>query len=349
MNACPACISESVQRALTLTDNGANSFENYGKDLASLTDQLRSLHSDFESRLTEITSTLTTEEASETFGAYCRHDEHFPTRIAEHHPEVAVIYVCGNLATFEALNEKETLALVGARRASAYGREVAYSFANDAASRGVIVITGMALGVDGAANRGALQGSGETIAFLAGPPTQAYPRSHRLLYEQITQKGCAISIMPPGLQETRAAFQLRSTLIGTLAAGSVFVEGSENSGAMFTLNEARRAGNMVGAVPGPITGPLSSGPNNLIAGDARVICSSDDLFDYDTTEPATRHRGELPDTDRSVLAALNDGHDTPRQLATQLPDLAPRDISAALGRLELLGYIVRADDAYRLN
>jgi DNA processing protein len=320
-------------------------------------DELRRDHPEIDESLARATDELLS-DAHDRDGLWtvCRHEPEFPERLrlfADVSDVPAVLYGVGRKELFDDLTDDNGLAIVGARRASAYGREVAYSLANEAAAAGMIIVSGMALGVDGAAHRGALQGGGRTIAVLAGAPELAYPRSHRLLHEQIRAAGCVISENPPGSQAQRWAFVARNRVIAGLAAMTVFVEGSEQSGAMHTVNFAEELGAGVGAVPGPITGPLSTGPNKLLSDPGvSVIRGVSDVLDslamsFDAPMLPGLGDDAVDQLGREILELISAGDRTPRELSQSLPDSSPREISRALGQLELLGMVEReASGAY---
>lgn len=278
----------------------------------------------------------------------CRHDSEFPpglTAFTRPADVPHVLYGVGDRNQLERLADRGGIAVVGARRATAYGREVAYSLSRDAAGLGLSVVSGMALGIDGAAHRGVLQGGGSTIAVLAGGPDVAYPRSHRLLHEQILGSGCVISENPPGFEARRWGFVARNRIIAGLVRMVVFVEGSENSGARHTVEFATELGAEVGVVPGPVTSPLSAGPNELL-GDEGVwtIRGIDDVAEIlmlerfaGVAEPPT---GGDSLADR-LLELIGAGARTPRELAESLSDQTPREISRSLGQLELNGRLRR--------
>jgi DNA processing protein len=289
-------------------------------------------------------------QAGPSVWAVCRHEPEYPQRLttfAQPSDVPAVLYGVGRKALFDELETRNGVAIVGARRASAYGREVAYSLANEASSLGMIVSSGLALGVDGAAHRGALQGGGRTIAVLAGGPETAYPRSHRLLYEQLIEAGCVISENPPGSQARRWAFVARNRIIAGLAALTVFVEGSEDSGAMHTIKFAEELGTCIGAVPGPVTAPMSAGPNELLSGAGVTLVRGirDVINELELEFDAPQLPGFAGDDAGPIGPAILDliaaGERTPRALAQSLPDYSPREISQALGQLELRGHVVR--------
>lgn len=281
--------------------------------------------------------------------AICRHDDAYPMALTAFERESDIPHVIfgrGDQAVLGEAAAGRAIALVGARRASAYGREVAYQLACEAAASGLTVVSGMALGIDGAAHRGALQGGGPTIAVLAGGPDRAYPRSHRLLYDQIVERGCVISENPPGSEARRWAFVARNRIIAALSELTVWVEGSESSGARHTVEFADQLGRLVGVVPGPVTSPMSAGPNRRL-GDAGVIpvLGIDDLLESLDLAflPRARTRRDVdhdPET-QTLLELVASGHRTPRSLSEQLSGSSPREISQQLGLLELSGILLR--------
>jgi DNA processing protein len=357
MSACVACLRASILRSESLTfaerryASTVKASRLLRLDPEEMLEELRRDHPAIDDSLARTTDQLL-DEASARDGLWtvCRHDPEFPERLRrfEEPSDVpSVIYGIGEKQRFDELTDTNGLAIVGARRASAYGREVAYSLANEASAAGMIVVSGMALGVDGAAHRGALQGGGRTIAVLAGGPEVAYPRSHRLLHEQIRASGCVISENPPGAQAQRWAFVARNRLIAGLGAMTVFVEGSEDSGAMHTVRFAEELGAGVGAVPGPVTGALSAGPNRLLGAEGvTVVCAISDVLDELAITPDAPR---LPGFDREgidglaemILELISAGDRTPRELAKSLPARAAREISRSLGQLELLGMVER--------
>lgn len=287
------------------------------------------------------------EAAGHELWTLCRHSAGFPDRLTEFQRESDVPHVLFGFGRRELLAPTTaSLAIVGARRASAYGREVAYSLANDAAARGIEVVSGMALGIDGAAHRGALQAGGATVAVLAGGPDTPYPRSHRLLYEQILESGCVVSENPPGVEARRWAFVARNRIIAGISSMTVWVEGAESSGARHTFEFADALDLPVGAVPGPVNSPMSAGPNaRLGAEGVRTIRGIDDVVEELAIEIAPPR---LPGIDRAgsglaeqLLDHIAAGERTPRELAAALPHRSQREISQALGTLELAGVIVR--------
>lgn len=279
----------------------------------------------------------------------CRHNPDFPSALGNFPRESDVplaIFGLGHRELLTSAADRGAIALVGARRASSYGREVAYSLAGEASARGLTVVSGMALGVDGAAHRGALRSGGSTIAVLAGGPDRPYPRSHRLLYEQILEEGCVISENPPGVEARRWAFVARNRIIAGISSMTVWVEGTESSGARHTFDFAEELSLPLGVVPGPVNSPMSAGPNSRLGGEGVVaVRGIDDIITELQLEPAAMPLPGLEpandDPASEILGLIAAGERSPRALAHALPGLTPREISQLLGKLELTGAIER--------
>jgi DNA processing protein len=166
---------------------------------------------------------------------------------------------------------------VGSRRATSYGREVARTLAADLASRGLLVVSGLAFGIDACAHHGALDAGGTTAAVLGCGPDTAYPAAHRALWRQVAEHGAVISELPPGSTPWRWTFPARNRIVAGLAAMTVVVEAAARSGSLLTARLAREAGRELGAVPGPVTSRPSGAPNQLLADGAHVVRSAEDV------------------------------------------------------------------------
>lgn len=322
-------------------------------DTEALHRRLAELFPDVEAAMARNMSELI-DSVDESFGGawtICKHEAAYPQRLLALEDAPPVLYGIGSQGPIVELSDgTEGVAIVGARRASAYGREVAYSLAQEASALGLIVVSGMALGVDGAAHRGALQAGGRTIAVLAGGPDVAYPRSHRLLHEQIAAAGCVVSENPPGIQAKRWAFVARNRIIAGLAAISVFVEGSVDSGARHTMDFANQIGTAVGAVPGPVTSPLSAGPNAMLSRDEAVVIRDVadviDVLAIDLERPPSGicSTPAVEGLRADVLELVAAGDDTPRAIAQSLSGADLREVVRALGQLELARLVRRRPD-----
>jgi DNA processing protein len=275
----------------------------------------------------------------------CRCQAGYPSRLGDLGAPPSVLHAAGGLKALLAAAEQDPVAVVGSRRPSAYGIEVARGLGRELASAGVPVVSGLALGIDSAAHAGALEAGGSTIAVLPGPADRPYPRHHRRLYAQILKAGAAVSELPslPGLTMRRWMFPARNRVIAGLSAMTVVVEAAQGSGALLTAAVAANLGRPVGAVPGRVTSRQAAGPNRLLAEGARVIRGAQDVLDavFGAGERTLAQAGRsplAPDQAR-LLEALTDGA-APAQALVQA-GLDAETGMAALASLELEGYVRR--------
>lgn len=273
----------------------------------------------------------------------CRCQEHYPRGLRDLEAPPAVLHVTGGLGRFLELTAHDTVAVVGARRASGYGLEIAQSLGRGLAASGVAVISGMASGADSAAHTGALDGGGLTVAVLPGPCDRPYPPSRRGLFERIREQGAAVSELPPGSEIRRWSFLARNRIIAAMARLTVVVEAGVRSGALVTARVASGLSRPVGAVPGQVTAPLAAGPNGLIAAGAILIRDPQDvldaLFGAGIRSAAVVQRPALDDELAGLLEQLAEGLEPSRAFARA--GLAPDVGLAALAELELCGYVRR--------
>jgi DNA processing protein len=230
--------------------------------------------------------------------------------------------------------------IVGARRATAYGREIARELGRALAAAGMVVVSGLAFGVDGCAHRGALEG-GRTIAVLGCGPDVAYPATHRSLWRRIAETNLVLSELPPGAPPWKWTFPARNRIMAALAGMTVVVEAAARSGSLITADLAADLGRDLGAVPGPITSRASAGPNDLLAGGACVVRDAQDVLDAmlgPGARPAEPVGAAIDPGLATVLAAVDAGEGTCDGVAATL-GLPAGEIAAALARLELLGYV----------
>jgi DNA processing protein len=180
---------------------------------------------------------------------------------------------------------RRSVAIVGARAATAYGSYVAAEFAASVAARGWAVVSGGAFGIDAAAHRGALGADGVTVAVLAGGVDLPYPAAHSELLDAIAAQGVIVSEQPPGRQVTRIRFLVRNRVIAALATGTLVVEAGQRSGTMNTARHARDLRRHLMAVPGPVTSDLSAGCHHIIREwDATLVTSPADVIEVLGTE-----------------------------------------------------------------
>jgi DNA processing protein len=191
-------------------------------------------------------------------------DGTYPALLREIADPPITLYVKGDWA---ACFDSPCVAIVGSRRASTYGQNVATMLARDLASRGVVVVSGLARGIDAAAHRGALEAGGRTVAVLGTGVDEVYPRDHRKLADEIlTKNGAIVSQFPLGTPPLPENFPYRNRIISGLSLGTVLVEAAENSGSLITARLAMEQNREVFAVPGNVTSRNSFGTNYLIKG-----------------------------------------------------------------------------------
>src|SRR3954447_6997467 len=159
---------------------------------------------------------------------------------------------------------RPTVAVVGARACSPYGAQVARMLGREFAAAGLVVVSGLARGVDGEAHRGALEAGGLTVAVLGGGIDRDYPAAHAELARRIRERGLVVSEYEPGVEPAPWRFPARNRIIAGLSAATIVVEARERSGALITADLALEEGRDVLAVPGEITSPLSAGTNALL-------------------------------------------------------------------------------------
>lgn len=210
------------------------------------------------------------------------------------------LYYLGNLPT----ERRTSVAIVGSRKPTAYGKEVTYRLAYELAQRGVVIISGLALGVDAIAHKAALDAGGTTIAVLANGLDRIYPATNQSLAEQIIkQSGAIISEYPEGTEARGYQFLARNRIVSGLSDAIIITEAAGRSGTLNTAAHALDQGKDIYAVPGNITSPLSAGCNGLIQQGATPVTSIDDIVE--TLSPAaTDHKSALFDTSSPEQAQL---------------------------------------------
>jgi DNA processing protein len=186
------------------------------------------------------------------------------------------LYYIGTLPT----ERRPTVAIVGTRKPTAYGKEVTEQLANDLARRGIVIVSGMALGVDGLAHRAALNAGGLTIAVQANGLNQLYPSTHRQLGQDIIDNGGAIiSEYAPGTPSYPNQFLERNRIVSGLSDAILITEAAARSGTLNTASHALEQGKEVFVVPGNITSPLSAGCNQLIRQGAVPVTRAEDILE----------------------------------------------------------------------
>ena len=203
-----------------------------------------------------------------------------------------VLYVRGDAKVLS----RYAVAIVGTRRPTAYGGQVAQRLARDLAQRQLVIVSGLARGIDSAAHRGAIEAKGKTVAVLGSGIDVIYPRENKRLAEQVVESGALISEFPPGTSPAPENFPIRNRTISGLSLGVVVVEAAEYSGSLITARLAVEQNREVFAVPGNITSAQSFGPNHLIKQGAKLV---DEWMDVLEEFPAEIRMQLLPPADAS--------------------------------------------------
>lgn len=223
-------------------------------------------------------------------------DPRYPRLLKQIAKPPVVLYFVGKPIDFD---RKLGVAVVGTRTMTEYGRDVTYRFSYDLASAGAVIVSGMALGVDGMAAAGSLDAQMPTAVVLGSGLDVVYPKMHTKLYKCILRDGFAVSEYPPGAEPDAHNFPQRNRIISGLARCVLVTECPETSGALITAREALAEGKPLFAVPGAITMPGSAGTNELIkSGSAKMVTSPTDILDL--FEPA-----HFPELDASAVGAMN--------------------------------------------
>jgi DNA processing protein len=229
-------------------------------------------------------------ELAQAQAAGCRlitwDEPEYPSRLREIYDPPPLLYVRGNV---ELLN-RHVLAIVGARRPTPYGNQMAERLAKDLAARGLVIASGLARGIDASAHRGALSsGSGTTIAVLGCGIDVVYPKENKKIFEEIEKRGAIITEFPMGTFPAPQNFPIRNRIISGMSLGVVVVEGAQYSGSLITARLAMEFGREVYGVPGNATQPSSFGPNQLIKQGAKLVTGWEDVVE----ELPTPVRAEL--------------------------------------------------------
>lgn len=277
--------------------------------------------------------------------ALCTHQAAYPRQLARLVDAPRLLFLRGEGGDDE-LGGTAMVAVVGTRRPTPYGLEVARDLGRGLAAAGLTVVSGLALGIDVQAHRGCLDASGTPVAVLACGPDVAYPRTNRPIYRRVLERGLVVSELPPGQQPYRWSFPARNRIMAGLAAMTVVVEAADPSGSMITADFAAHFNRLLGAVPGQVTSRRAAGPNRLIGEGARLVAGAADVieelcglerrlaFEASAGEP-----GPAGATDLRLLDALEAGGGVETICARV--GLTAREVRAGLARLEASGHLSR--------
>jgi DNA processing protein len=274
-------------------------------------------------------------------------DDRYPSRLKNIPDPPPFLYCRGDLSIFE----RPMLAIVGSRRPTDYGIRMTSKLAGELGAAGVVIVSGLAYGIDGAAHQAALEAGGCTIAVFGCGLDIIYPPGHKSLAERIAKSGCLISEFPKGTRPERFNFPIRNRIVAGLSNGVLVVEAGARSGALVTAAIGLEQDRDVMAVPGRIDSELSAGPNGLIKQGAIAVTAADDIFSNfgwhrSTIAAEPKHDlSKLSREERTVYESLSVQPLHIDELARKAA-FGPGKIAEALLNLELKGLIMRKPGNY---
>lgn len=234
-------------------------------------------------------------------------DPAFPSRLGQLTDAPSLLYHCGRLPDWD-----RVVAVVGTRRCTSYGRRIARQLASDLARAGVLVLSGLAWGIDAEAHLGALEAGGPTCAIVAGGPDDCHPRSNLPIYRQMLDRDlCILSEYAPGTPLEKWRFRARNRLLAAIAHGVVVVEAPHGSGALLTAHYAADdTAAEVFVVPGPADAPSFAGGHKLLRDGARLVTCARDILDdlgWQAAEPACQGPQGDPEAIRLLSCLESEG------------------------------------------
>ncbi len=281
-----------------------------------------------------------------------RHHPHYPTQLRELPDAPPLLFLRGSA---ELLSDPQ-LAVVGSRNPSASGRETAHDFARTLAATGMVITSGLAMGIDAASHQGALDGGGQTIAVTGTGLDRVYPASNRELAHAIIDGGGAIlSEYSPGTPPHAGNFPRRNRIISGLSLGTLVVEAALRSGSLITARLAAEQGREVFAIPGSIHNPLARGCHQLIRQGAKLVESAGDILEElapqlhaalnEGEESQPHEGGKLDEEYQGLLRCI--GHEaTPVDQMIERSGLTAEAVSSMLLLLELQGFVESTAGGY---
>jgi DNA processing protein len=272
-----------------------------------------------------------------------RADPQFPPLLRAIHDAPPGLFLRG--AADARLLSRPAVAIVGARSCSPYGTQVARMLGRELAAAGLVVVSGLARGVDGEAHRGALDAGGITVAVLGCGVDRDYPAAHAELARRLCANGLVVSEYAPGVEPAPWRFPARNRIIAGLAQATVVVEARERSGALITADFALEEGREVLVCPGEITSTLSAGTNALLRLGATPLTAAADVLELFGLSAPEDTEVDLTEPARALFLRL-DAPATGDELV-RAAGLRPGEAAAALSELELAGLVACADGVYR--
>jgi DNA processing protein len=266
-------------------------------------------------------------------------DDAYPRLLREIPAPPPVLYLKGEFTDAD----KIAIAIVGTRRATSYGREMARRIASELAAAGVTVVSGLARGIDAIAHQSALEAGGRTIAVLGSGVNVIYPSEHRQLAERIVEQGALVADYPPDTKPDAVNFPARNRIISGMSLGTLVVEAPTRSGALITCDFAADQGREVFVVPGSALSAASEGTNRLLRDGARAVtCAADLLDDLDLgrrrEQVAVQQAFPMSEAERRILSLLTAEPQHIDELITAA-NLSISEGAALLTQMELQGFV----------
>lgn len=271
-----------------------------------------------------------------------REDSRYPQSLKNLSDAPICLYVKGDIDHFD-LNDPKTLffSIVGTRKPTAYGEQITKKFASELAQSGMVIVSGLAIGVDAMAHKSTIESDGRTVAFLGCGVDIIYPPANKNLYQSILDSGgLIISEFPPGMTVLRGLFIARNRLISGLSRGVLVIEGLKDSGALVTAQYAALQGKDVFAPPVPLTSPLSQAPNILLKQGAKLVTSVDDILEEYQLKIMQNKQAfhDLPKDEKKIVEILVNQSQAMDELVNKLQK-SVLQISLLLSILEIKGII----------
>jgi len=266
----------------------------------------------------------------------------YPSLLKEISNPPYLLYIKGKT---DAINSAPLISVVGSRKYTSYGSQIAKSFSRELANSGFTVVSGMAIGIDTFAHRGALEAGGKTIAVLGNglDDLSLYPRNNFNLSREIIENGLLLSEYPVGIKAGPLTFPARNRIVAGLSRGTLVVEAGETSGALITAQMALDSNREVFSVPGPIFSPQSIGTNNLIKRGAKLVLGIKDVleeFDLSLCEKPKKNIQKNPDSENEkILLDILSSDPIHIDNISKLSRLGTADVSSTLSIMEIKGWV----------
>lgn len=243
----------------------------------------------------------------------CIKDREYPKSLKETYSPPTILYIKGHLKK----EDLSSIAIVGSRKGSDYGKRATYEIAKKLAESNITIVSGLAIGLDTEAHKGAIDGGGRTIAVLANGLNSIYPSSNTSLANKIVENGCIISEQPPDMPALKQNFPARNRIISGISLGTLITEAGEFSGTLHTASFAIEQNKQIYAIPGSIYNPLAIGPNNLIKKGAKPVTSPQDILeDFGIEEIKIASKPEGPE-EELIFAILKNSNLHIDQIASE--------------------------------